>query len=146
MNEKNNQFLNDLKQEIIVKSYKKIEVNYKEEEKNKYFFSLKDQINALHSNPLNKKDVVNLKRYAQFYSYWLDLKKSTISINGVKFNIYSVNEELYFRSTVTNEIIEAKREFDIARILNKSKLATNILGNLFKNREVKEKSRKKTLI
>jgi hypothetical protein len=45
---------------------------------------------------------------------------------------------LYFKSTRTWKIIDTRQEFAIARLLNKTKLATNITSLLFKKRKEKK--------
>jgi hypothetical protein len=86
---------------MLANSYEKINVNYEEPEKEEYIPGHEDQISSLYSTPLSKREIIDLKRYAQFYSYWLDHKNNTISIKGEKHDILFIKSQLYFKSTRT---------------------------------------------
>nr|OQX98994.1 MAG: hypothetical protein B6I27_01635 [Erwiniaceae bacterium 4572_131] len=93
------------------------------------------EINQLRATPLSKWDIINLKKFAKYNSYWLDLQKNTISINGIKNTILKVKDNLYFRNTKTGALKNATKLFTITKKLNSIKAADLIINKLIQNQE-----------
>ena len=139
MNTTNKQTLRDLKKNLLVNNYQKIVVENANENPvlslhkkhvSNYTVNYTTEINALRSNPLDKKDITNLKKYANFYKYWLDLKGSTISIEGQKYNIYKVKGNMYFREIKTGAIINATKRFKLAKEMARIKPSEVIMNRI----------------
>jgi len=92
--------------------------------------SYQDEINKLSSAPLTKEDIFNIKRFANFYGYWYDIKKQTITVNGNLLNIYRVKNTLYFKNEISKEVFSCRNMFETARLLAKTKIIDKMVLHL----------------
>ena len=156
MKQTNKNALRKFKRELLTNNYTKVildENKYKntevlslnKEHKVNYVVDYTTHINALRNTPLDKRDIINLKKYASFYKYWLDLQKQTISIQGQTHNIYKVKGNLYFRNRRTGKLINATKEFKLAREMNKYRPAETIMSIIKQNEEIRRKYKKEVV-
>lgn len=146
MNTTNQQVLQTAKFELLKSNYEKIEISnnfqvlkLKVPENNNIIIEYTKEINALRSNPLDKIDIINLKKYASFYKYWLDLNKKTITLGSTKYNIYKVKGCIYFRNIKSGSITNATKEFALAKIMNRLRPA-EVVMNTIKKCQIKRKA------
>ncbi len=141
MNSTNKQTLLIAKENLLG-NYKKINTSCNmevlhlndEERTVSYIVNYDREINAIESKQLSKIDTLNLKKYAGFYKYWLDLSKQTISIQGRIHSIYKVHGCIYFRDKKSGNIINGNKEFALAKQMNRIR-PSEIIGNIIKNCE-----------
>lgn len=101
--------------------------------------SYKEDINKTTTTFFSKYDIRNLKAFSNFYGYWFNLEKKTLSINGELHDILKVKENLYLRNRNTKNITNLRRHFKVARMLNTIK----VFEKIFKENERKLESIKK---